>query len=227
MSLSCRDLVVEYAGGADVIRPIDGLELDLRGGEMAVLLGASGCGKTTLLSVLAAILRPSRGSVMLDGIEVTGLHGRGLTDYRRRRVGIVFQSFNLIPSLTAAENVQVPLRAAGLGGRVARRRSSELLGQVGLADRQGHRPGQLSGGQQQRVAIARALALDPSLVLADEPTAHLDQVQVEGVLRLLREIADAGRMVVASTHDERLVPVADQVVELGSRSRALTLAHAA
>ncbi len=216
MSLHCRNLVVEYSGGADVIRPIDGLDIDLRGGELAVLMGASGCGKTTLLSVLAAILRPNRGSVSLDGIEVTGLHGRAMNDYRRRRVGIVFQSFNLIPSLTAAENVQVPLRAAGLGGRFARRRAAELLGQVGLADRERHRPGKLSGGQQQRVAIARALALDPPLLLADEPTAHLDQLQVDGVLRLLREIADAGRMVVVSTHDERLLPLADKVVELGA-----------
>ena len=182
---------------------------------MSVLLGASGCGKTTLLSVLAAILRPLRGSVRLNGTEVTQLTGRTLNDYRRRRVGIVFQAFNLIPSLTAAENVQVPLRAEGLSARVARRRAVEMLREVGLAERQSHRPGKLSGGEQQRVAIARALALDPPLLLADEPTAHLDHVQVDGVLRLLREIADAGRMVVVATHDERLVPLADSVVQLG------------
>ena len=220
MSLRCQDLMVEYSGGSDVVRPVDGLDIDVRGGELAVLLGASGCGKTTLLSVLAAILRPDRGSVQLDGIEVSGLRGRALNDYRRRRVGIVFQSFNLIPSLTAAENVQVPLRAAGLGGRFARRRAAELLGQVGLGDRQGHRPGRLSGGQQQRVAIARALALDPPLLLADEPTAHLDQLKVDGVLRLLREIADEGRMVVAATHDERLVPLADKVLHLSAPEEA-------
>jgi putative ABC transport system ATP-binding protein len=215
MSLLCDDLVVEYSGGGYVVRPIDGLSIDVRSGELAVLLGSSGCGKTTLLSVLAAILRPLRGSVRLNGIEVTQLHGRTLNDYRRRRVGIVFQSFNLIPSLTAAENVQVPLRAEGVGTRAARRRAAEMLAEVGLAERQSHRPGELSGGEQQRVAIARALALDPPLLLADEPTAHLDHVQVGGVLRLLREIADAGRMVVVATHDERLVPLADGVVELG------------
>ena len=215
MSLMCSDLVVEYSGGGYVVRPIDGLTIDVQAGELAVLLGASGCGKTTLLSVLAAILRPQRGSVRLNGIEVTQLGGRTLTDYRRRRVGIVFQAFNLIPSLTAAENVQVPLRAEGIGARAARRRAAELLAEVGLAERQSHRPGTLSGGEQQRVAIARALALDPPLLLADEPTAHLDHVQVGGVLRLLREIADAGRMVVVATHDERLVPLADGVVQLG------------
>lgn len=215
MSLLCRDLTVEYAGGGQVVRPIDGLDIEIHAGDMSVLLGASGCGKTTLLSVLAAILRPLRGSVRLNGTEVTQLNGRTLNDYRRRRVGIVFQAFNLIPSLTAAENVQVPLRAEGLSARVARRRAAEMLRQVGLAERQAHRPGKLSGGEQQRVAIARALALDPPLLLADEPTAHLDQVQVDGVLRLLREIADAGRMVVVATHDERLVPLADCVVQLG------------
>jgi putative ABC transport system ATP-binding protein len=215
MSLMCRDLTVEYSGGGYVVRPIEGLSLEVRRGDLAVLLGASGCGKTTLLSVLAAILRPHRGSVRLNGIEVTGLGGRTLTDYRRRRVGIVFQSFNLIPSLTAAENVQVPLRAEGVGARAARRRAGEMLAEVGLAERQAHRPGELSGGEQQRVAVARALALDPPLLLADEPTAHLDHVQVGGVLRLLREIADAGRMVVVATHDDRLLPLADSVVQLG------------
>ena len=215
MSLRCRDLVVEYPAGGHTVRPIDGLDIDARPGEMSLLLGASGCGKTTLLSVLAGILRPARGSVRLEATEVTRLHGRALNNYRRHRVGIVFQSFNLIPSLTAAENVQVPLRAAGMGRSYARRRADELLAEVGLAERQSHRPGKLSGGQQQRVAIARALALDPPLLLADEPTAHLDHVQVDGVLRLLREIADAGRMVVVATHDERLVPLSDRAVELG------------
>ena len=197
------------------MRPIDGLDIEIHAGEMSVLLGASGCGKTTLLSVLAAILRPLRGSVRLNGTEVTQLNGRTLNDYRRRRVGIVFQAFNLIPSLTAAENVQVPLRAEGLSARVARRRAAEMLASGGPRRAAITSPRKLSGGEQQRVAIARALALDPPLLLADEPTAHLDQIQVDGVLRLLREIADAGRMVVVATHDERLVPLADSVVQLG------------
>jgi putative ABC transport system ATP-binding protein len=217
MTLLGRDLVVEYSGGGYIVRPIDGLGMEVANGELALLLGASGCGKTTLLSVFAAILRPREGSVRLDDLEVTELHGSTLTEYRRRRVGIVFQAFNLIPSLTAAENVQVPLRAAGTGRRRARKRADELLERVSLTGRRRHRPSELSGGEQQRVAIARALALDPPLVLADEPTAHLDYIQIEGVLQLLREIADEGRVVVVATHDERIVPLADQIVGLSPR----------
>ena len=212
--LSGRGLVVAYRSGDYVVRPIDGLDFDVEPGRLALLLGASGCGKTTLLSVLAGILRPTAGSVRLGAVEVTSLSGAGLTEYRCHSVGIVFQAFNLIPSLTASENVQVPLRATGLRPRAAAERADELLGQVGLADRRRHRPADLSGGQQQRVALARALALDPPLLLADEPTAHLDYLQVEAVLQTLRAIADGGRTVVVSTHDDRMLPLADQVVPL-------------
>jgi putative ABC transport system ATP-binding protein len=217
MALVCRDLAVEYTRGGYVVRPIDGLDVEVSNGQLALLLGASGSGKTTLLSVLAAILHPVHGSVALDDVEVTSLRGPALTEYRQRRVGVVFQAFNLIASLTASENVQVPLRAAGMRRRVARERADELLGRVALAGRRSHRPAELSGGEQQRVAIARALALDPPLVLADEPTAHLDYIQIEGVLELLREIADDGRVVVVATHDERIVPLADKIVALSPR----------
>jgi putative ABC transport system ATP-binding protein len=217
MGLACTDLVVEYTRGGYVVRPIDGLDVKVSNGELALLLGASGCGKTTLLSVLAAILNPLAGSVRLDDLEVTRLRGAALTDYRQNRVGIVFQAFNLIPSLTASENVQIPLRASGMRRRVARERADELLARVSLAARRGHRPAELSGGEQQRVAIARALALDPPLLLADEPTAHLDYIQIEGVLQLLRQIADEGHVVVVATHDERIVPLADKIVALSPR----------
>jgi putative ABC transport system ATP-binding protein len=217
MTLVCEDLVVEYSAGGYIVRPIDCLQIEVPNGELALLLGASGCGKTTLLSVFAAILQPHRGSVKLDDLEITGLRGSSLTAYRRHKVGIVFQAFNLIPSLTASENVQVPLRAAGMGGGKARKLADELLARVSLMGRRKHRPAELSGGEQQRVAIARALALDPPLVLADEPTAHLDYIQIEGVLQLLREIADEGRMVVVATHDERMLPLADRIVELSPR----------
>jgi putative ABC transport system ATP-binding protein len=215
--LRIRGLGIEYSSGGYVVRPIEALDLDVQSGELVLLLGASGCGKTTLLSSLAAILKPARGSIRFDDVEVTQLSGDALTQYRRHRVGIVFQAFNLVPSLTALENVAAPLWAAGTSGREARRRAGELLDQVGLSDRVRHRPGDLSGGQQQRVAIARALAHEPPLLLADEPTAHLDYVQVEGVLRLLREVASPGRVVVVATHDERMMPLADRVVELSPR----------
>jgi putative ABC transport system ATP-binding protein len=212
--LSIQDLVVEYSSGADTIRPINGLNLDVAAGSLVILLGPSGCGKTTLLSCLGGILRPTAGAIKFGDVDVTSLDARGMSKYRRETVGIVFQAFNLVPSLTALENVMVPLLASGLPRRAARKRAGQLLSRVGLEERVSHRPGDLSGGQQQRVAVARAIALDPPLVLADEPTAHLDFIQVEEVLRLIRELATGDRMVVVATHDSRILPLADRVVEL-------------
>ena len=213
-TLHVNDLVVEYSSGGYAVRPIDGLNLEVPAGSLALLLGPSGCGKTTLLSCLGGILRPTSGRIALGDLDVTTLDPRALTTYRRRTVGIVFQAFNLLPSLTAFENVMVPMDAAGVSRREARQRAEELLARVGLQDRMRHRPGDLSGGQQQRVAVARAIALDPPLILADEPTAHLDFIQVEEVLRLIRELASGDRLVVVATHDTRMLPLADQVVEL-------------
>ena len=216
-TLALRDVTIEYSSGGYVVRPINGLDLDVGDGELVLLLGASGCGKTTLLSALAALLTPARGSIRLDDTEVTALHGAALAEYRRRTVGVVFQSFNLIPSLNALDNVAVAAWNAGDSGRKGRARAREVLETLGLSERLRHLPSSLSGGEQQRVAIARALCLDPPLLLADEPTAHLDELQVEGVLRLLRESARPGRAVIVATHDDRLLPLADQVVELTPR----------
>ena len=212
--LSIKDLVVEYSSGGYAVRPINGLSLDVPAGSLVILLGPSGCGKTTLLSCLGGILRPKSGAITFGGVDVTTLDGRELAKYRRDHVGIVFQAFNLVPSLTALENVMVPLRAAGRSRAASRQRAEELLAQVNLAERMKHRPGDLSGGQQQRVAVARAIALDPVLILADEPTAHLDFIQVEEVLRLIRSLASGGRVVVVATHDSRILPMADHVVEM-------------
>src|ERR1700739_2273469 len=194
--LSIQDLVVEYSSGGYALRPINGLNLDVAAGALVILLGPSGCGKTTLLSCLGGILRPKSGAIKFGGVNVTALDRGELESYRREMVGIVFQAFNLVPSLTALENVMVPLRAAGMSRAASRRRAEELLTRVNLADRMKHRRVALSGGQQHRVAVARAIALDPPLILADEPTAHLDFIQVEEVLRLIREIAGGGRIVV-------------------------------
>jgi putative ABC transport system ATP-binding protein len=217
-----RDLTIEYSSGGYAVRPIDHLDLELADGELVLLLGASGSGKTTLLSTLASILAPTSGSIRVGDVEVTTLSGKALAEYRRHTVGIVFQAFNLIPSLTARDNVVVALRNAGVPTRDARAKAEALLAGVDLTDRMQHRPGDLSGGQQQRVAIARAIALDPPLVVADEPTAHLDYIQVDGVLRLLRDLAQPGRVVVVSTHDERLLPLADRVIELTPRATSET-----
>ncbi|MEX3739827.1 ABC transporter ATP-binding protein, partial [Mycolicibacterium porcinum] len=205
--LLVKDLVVEYSSGGYAVRPIDGLDLEVSAGSLAILLGPSGCGKTTLLSCLGGILKPTAGRIEFGDVDVTTLNKRELSDYRRDTVGIVFQAFNLVPSLTAMENVIVPLRAAGMSRYGARERAMELLTRVGLKDRLHHRPGNLSGGQQQRVAVARAIALDPPLILADEPTAHLDFIQVEEVLRLIRELASDERVVVVATHDTRILPL--------------------
>jgi putative ABC transport system ATP-binding protein len=212
--LSIEDLVVEYSSGGYAVRPINGLSLDVPAGSLVILLGPSGCGKTTLLSCLGGILRPKSGSITFNGVDITALDGGALAKYRRDQVGIVFQAFNLVPSLTALENVVVPLRAAGQSRSSARQRAEELLTRVNLSDRMKHRPGDLSGGQQQRVAVARAIALDPPLILADEPTAHLDFIQVEEVLRLIRSLAEGERVVVVATHDSRMLPLADRVVEM-------------
>jgi putative ABC transport system ATP-binding protein len=218
-TLTLRDVTIEYSSGGYVVRPINGLDLDVADGELVLLLGASGCGKTTLLCALAALLAPARGSIRLDDTDVTELRGRALADYRRRTIGVVYQAFNLIPSLSALDNVAVAPWNSGASGRAGRARAREMLDMLGLSERLKHRPSDLSGGEQQRVAIARALCLDPQLLLADEPTAHLDELQVEGVLRLLRESARPGRIVIVATHDDRLLPLADRVVELTPRRR--------
>ena len=212
--LRIDDLTVEFSNGGFNIRPLDRFSLEIPSGSLALLLGPSGCGKTTLLSCLGSILTPTSGSITLGDLEISGLKGAELTNYRRNTIGIVFQAFNLVESLSALENVALPMRAAGYDWKTSKARAVELLGQFGLGERLHHRPGGLSGGQQQRVAVARALALDPPLILADEPTAHLDYIQVESLLQIIRELASGDRIVVVATHDQRLVPLADEVVEL-------------
>ena len=213
------DLTVEYDADGYTVRPLDGFTTTVADGALAVQLGPSGCGKTTLLSCLGGILTPTSGSIHYGDTDIAQLDSAGLTRHRQERVGIVFQAFNLIPSLSALGNVTAPMRAAGVNARSATERAHSLLDRVGLSDRVGHRPSEMSGGQQQRVSLARALAHDPPLVIADEPTASLDYVQVEGVLRLLRELASPGRVVVVATHDDRLLPLADQVIEMVPKFR--------
>lgn len=216
--LVIENLTVEFTKGDYTVRPLDDFSCTVPAGSLALLLGPSGCGKTTLLSCLGGILKPTAGKIFYGRTEITALSGKALTEYRQRGVGVVFQAFNLVPSLTAVENVSVPMCSAGIARRAARGKAVGLLESVGLADRLTHRPNSLSGGQQQRVAIARALALDPLLVLADEPTAHLDYIQVEGILRLIRGLTDGGRAVVVATHDERLLNLADQIIEMRPNS---------
>jgi putative ABC transport system ATP-binding protein len=209
-----RDLVVEYDSGGYKVRPIDGLTLDADPGELVVLLGPSGCGKTSLLSTIGGILRPTSGQIRVAGVDVVGLRGSELAAYRQQTVGFVFQAFNLVASLTARENIAMPLLLAGVKRSRAFDRADRLLERVGLAERAGHKPAKLSGGQQQRVAVARGLAADPLVLLADEPTANLDYIQAEGIISLLRDLRSDGRSIIVSSHDDRLVPVADRVIHL-------------
>ena len=225
VGLRTQNLVVEYSNGGNAIRPIDGLNLELDAGSLTILVGPSGCGKTTLLSCLGGLLTPTSGRITVGDVDVTALDRRAMSQYRRHNVGIVFQAFNLVPSLTALENVLVPLLAAGVPRGAARLRAEALLTRVGLQDRMTHRPGDLSGGQQQRVAVARAIALDPPLILADEPTAHLDYLQVEEMLKLIRSLATGHRMVIVATHDPRLLPLADRVIEMVPDTTLINRAH--
>jgi len=208
------DLVVEYTTDRYTVRPLDGFSMHAPPGQLVALLGPSGSGKTTLLSILSGMIEATAGRVSVDGIDVLGLKGSELEQYRRNTIGIVFQGFNLIPSLNARENVAAPLLIAGTNRKQALARADALLDDVGLADRGGHKPVQLSGGQQQRVAVARGLVGDPMVLLADEPTANLDHISAESVVELLRRLRDRGRTIVISTHDDRLLPAVDQVVEM-------------
>jgi len=207
-------LVVEYSPGGQPVRPIDGLDIHAPGGALVLLLGPSGSGKTTLLSCLAGILSPTKGDITFGDVDVAKLGPKERTGYRRHTVGIVFQAFNLVPSLTAAENVMAPLLGAGVKKGEAATRAAELLERVGLEARAGHRPGELSGGQQQRVAIARALVHDPPLLLADEPTGEVDGMNETKVLDMLRERAEAGAAVVVVSHSPAVAAAADRSIAL-------------
>ena len=194
---------------------LDRVDLDVRPGEFAILMGPSGSGKTTLISVLGCLVRPTAGGVEIGGRRVEGLGEGELPAVRRRSIGFVFQSFNLLGSLTALENVEVPLVLAGAPRKEVRRKARSLLECMRIGDKERRLPEDLSGGEKQRVAIARALALDPSIVLADEPTAALDTATGREVIDLLAAFARSGdRAVLVVTHDVRLEPLADRVVRL-------------
>jgi putative ABC transport system ATP-binding protein len=200
---------------ADEVVAVDHVSLDIASGEFVAVVGRSGSGKTTLLNLLAGLDRPDSGTVRLGDVEVSALSERELVDFRRRRVGVVFQSFGLVPILTAAENVGVPLRLLRTPPAQRDRRVAELLDRVGLAAHVKQRPYELSGGQQQRVAIARALANRPDLLVADEPTGQLDSHTGRDVMNLLRSLVhDEGLTAVVATHDPVLVALADEVLQL-------------
>ena len=199
-----RDLFKVYRQGDIDVTALNGVSLDISPGEFVVLMGPSGSGKSTLLHILAGIDTASRGTVEVQGVNVAGLNESELADWRNQNVGFVFQSFNLIPVLTAFENVELPLLLTALGRSERRRQVALALELVGLADRGHHRPDQMSGGQQQRVAIARALVTDPTLIVADEPTGNLDAKSATDVLSILQALSrDSRKTVIMVTHDPK------------------------
>jgi len=214
-AITVRNVTKTYTEGNLEVAALRGVDLDVQAGEIAILVGPSGSGKTTLLSIMGCILSASSGSVRIGGEEVAHLPERQLSQVRLDSIGFVFQGFNLFPTLTAAENVELMLRLKGTAKQPARERAHELLGQVGLGAKTEVLPANLSGGQKQRVAIARALAGDPRIILADEPTAALDWVSGQIIMEMLCGLAhDLGRAVVIVTHDPRVIEFADRTIRI-------------
>ena len=214
-AISVRQLTKTYEEGAAGTPALRGIDLDVHPGELLMLMGPSGSGKTTLLSIMGCILTATSGSVRVAGKEVVGLREKELPALRLKHIGFVFQGFNLFPTLTAGENVELMLDLKRISGVKAKKRAEDLLEQVGLGNKYGSFPADMSGGQKQRVAIARALAGDPAIILADEPTAALDSHTGRNVMEMMSELAHKrGRAVVIVTHDSRVVSFADRIVRI-------------
>jgi putative ABC transport system ATP-binding protein len=213
--VTARGVVKDFPSGDGSVRVLHGVDLEVRSGELLLLVGPSGCGKTTLISILAAILGATEGRVEILGRDLRGLAADAAARLRRDTVGFIFQQYNLLPTLTAAENAAIPLVIRGLPLARAARRAEALLEELGLAGHTGKLPRQLSGGQQQRVAIARALVHDPPLIVCDEPTAALDAASGHEAMRRLREAAvRPGRAVIVVTHDPRVLGFADRIARM-------------
>jgi putative ABC transport system ATP-binding protein len=215
-SIVARSVSKTYRRGRQLITALQNVAFEVSQGELVLLIGPSGSGKTTLLNLIAALDRPDNGEILVDGLDVTGLSRSAAAGYRDERVGMIFQSYNLLPQLTALENILLPMIPRRQPNR---RRALELLETVGLGDRGRHRPSELSGGEQQRVAIARALINDPSLILADEPIGNLDDENARKIIALLSDACrQRGKTVFLVTHDREMVGPADRVFEVRTGS---------
>jgi len=203
-----------YRSGAGAVRALDGVDLQIREGEYVAIMGPSGSGKSTMMNLLGCLDTPTEGRYLLDGSDVRALDDDRLSEIRNRKIGFVFQSFNLLPRLDALENVALPLLYAGVGKAARLQRAADALRQVGLADRATHRPDEMSGGQRQRVAVARALVNHPSIILADEPTGNLDTATSEEVMKLFDAIHRKGNTIILVTHEEDVARHACRIIRL-------------
>jgi len=210
-----KDLIKVYKAGKSEVIALRGLDCTIKGGQVLAIMGPSGCGKTTLLNIIGGLDRPTAGSVNLDGVNLVDLDDAGLVKHRRETVGIVFQFFNLVSTLTARENIELPMRLAGKKSEYMRTRTDELLKLVAMEARAQHKPDEMSGGEQQRVGLAVALANDPPVLLADEPTGELDTATGHQILLLLKQLRDQfGKTIVIVTHDQRIGQIADMVMTI-------------
>jgi putative ABC transport system ATP-binding protein len=214
MMIELKDVRRAYGAGASAVQALKGISVGIEAGSMTAIVGPSGSGKSTLLNLLGALDTPTSGQVLLAGHDLGQLDDDARTRLRREKIGFVFQFFNLLPTLTARENVLLPAKLAGKGGAAMEKRATELLERVGLGARMQHRPDQLSGGEMQRVALSRALIMDPPVLLADEPTGNLDTRTGADVMQLLRGAVDKRRTVILVTHDPRIARIADRVLTI-------------
>ena len=212
--VSIVDLHKEFTMGETVVKALNGVSLNIEQGSFTVIMGPSGSGKSTLLYLVGGLDWPTSGSIHIDGEEIEKMDENSLAIFRRSKVGFIFQSFNLIASMAAEENVSFPLRFAGINPAERKTRSHNLLEQVGLSDRMTHKPTELSGGQQQRVAVARALINDPPLILADEPTGNLDTISGLTIMNLMSDLHKAGKTIIVVTHDPRMRQFATNTIFL-------------
>jgi len=212
--IEINNLVKVYKVGNEEVRALDGVNLNIGKGEYLAIMGPSGSGKSTLMNLIGCLDTPTSGDFILAGENVAGLTDGRLAEIRNRRIGFVFQTFNLLPRATALHNVELPLIYAGVRASVRHRRAKEALSAVGLDDRMHHKPNELSGGQRQRVAVARALVTDPSIILADEPTGNLDTKTGEEIMRLFEQIHEQGNTIVLVTHEEDIARHTGRIVRL-------------
>ena len=212
--IEAHDLRKHYVMGDETVRALDGVSFSVQRGEYAAIVGPSGSGKSTLMNLIGGLDTPTSGSLIMDGVDVATLDDSALADFRNRMIGFVFQSFNLLPRLTAQENVELPMVYAGRAPKERREHAAALLDRVGLGARLGHKPTQLSGGQQQRVAIARALSCGPALLLADEPTGALDTQTGKDIMALFQALNDEGVSVMIVTHDLEVAAATRRIIDM-------------